>query len=114
MPLTPKERAEKIREAHHHLKQEMANINQMICENVTEENFEQWRLDLLWRLRDFLNHLQKHFDLEEEGGFMSDIVLIAPHQKRMVDKLADEHEKMVDDFTRIISKLKKLQEKDDD
>ncbi len=114
MPIPIEERADKIREEHEFLKGEMGKLNYMICETVTPENFPKWRLDLLWLLRDFLNHLQKHFDLEEDGGFMSDILDVAPHKQHAVEKLATEHEEMVKSFSGIIASLKSLQEKDDD
>lgn len=57
-------------------------IKLTIMQKITAEEFQHWRLEFLWQLRDFKNSLPKHFDLDEEGGFMRDILKVAPHTEK--------------------------------
>jgi len=113
MPLKEKEIAAKIREEHERIKQDMKKINTLAGAHVSQEGYAKWRLDLIWLLRDFKNALQKHFDLEEEGGFMTDVVKIAPQNINAVQKLETEHETMNAMMEEILTSLKDQEEKDD-
>lgn len=113
MPLKESEIAEKIQEEHERIKGEMAKIRKMIQAHVSREGFAKWRLDLLWLLRDFKTGLQRHFDLEEEGGFMDEVVRIAPHNWDAVKKLETEHRQMTVDVDGILEDLKNLEDQDD-
>lgn len=113
MPLKEKEIAAKIREEHERIKQDMKKINTLSSAHVSQEGYAKWRLDLIWLLRDFKNALQKHFDLEEEGGFMTDVVKIAPQNINAVQKLETEHETMNAMMEEILTSLKDQEEKDD-
>lgn len=113
MPLKEKEIAAKIREEHERIKQDMKKIKTLSSAHVSQEGYAKWRLDLIWLLRDFKNALQKHFDLEEEGGFMTDVVKIAPQNINAVQKLETEHETMNAMMEEILTSLKDQEEKDD-
>lgn len=113
MPLKEKEIAAKIREEHERIKQDMKKINTLTGAHVSQEGYAKWRLDLIWLLRDFKNALQKHFDLEEEGGFMTDVVKIAPQNINAVQKLETEHDTMNAMMEEILASLKDQEEKDD-
>ena len=71
-----------------------------------EGDFANWKLDLVWELRDFRNALVKHFDLEEDGGFMFDVVDTAPHEKPHVDILESEHAEFIREVDSITTDLK--------
>lgn len=113
MPLKESEIAARIKEEHERIKGEMKKIRTMIQAHVSREGFAKWRLDLLWLLRDFKTGLQRHFDLEEEGGFMSEVVRIAPHNLDAVKKLETEHAQMIVDLEGILEDLKNLENRDD-
>jgi len=67
-----------------------------------------WKLNLVWELRDFRNALVKHFDLEEDGGFMGDVVATAPHEKRRVDQCEREHAEFLKEIDDITAELKRM------
>jgi hypothetical protein len=113
MPLKESEIAERIREEHERIKQQMKKINTMINAHVSQEGFPKWRLDFLWLLRDFKNDLHKHFDLEEEGGFMTEVVSLAPQHLNVVRQLEDEHQAMIASMDEILTALKSRAQKDD-
>ena len=109
MSIDQKEFAAKIQEEHDHLKDEMKRIRKMTNCEFSDGEFDSWRLDLVWLLRDFHNDLEKHFDLEEEGGFMSDILAIAPQHSHTVEKLESEHQQMLVKLEDAISQLKAIE-----
>jgi hypothetical protein len=113
MSLKESEIAERIREEHERIKQQMQKVNTMINAHVSQEGFPKWRLDLLWLLREFKNDLHKHFDLEEEGGFMNEVVKLAPQYLKAVRRLETEHEAMIIYLDEILIALKKLSQQDD-
>ncbi|QXD16142.1 hypothetical protein GQ464_004105 [Rhodocaloribacter litoris] len=72
------------------------------------DDFVRWKLDLLWRLRDFQTLLLKQFDLEEEGGFIQDVVRLAPQYAARVETLQEEHHKVVADLNHVLNVLKDI------
>ena len=108
MPLKRKEIASKIHEEHKYLKQEMQKIRGMMNCDVSEKDFSKWRMDFIWILRDFFNDLQKHFDLEEEGGFMNEIITFAPRHVNAIERLEAEHLIITGKLNGIIGSLKKM------
>ncbi len=113
MPLKPTEIAARIRKEHQHLEEEMKKIRNFISHDVLVSEYPKWRLDFLWILRDFHNVLHKHFDLEEEGGFMSDVLEVAPHRVPAIEQLQKEHDILNQNLLDIIKCLKECQEKED-
>jgi len=82
--------ANRIEEEHTNLRKLMLDVCNRFA-HPPNGNFAEWKLDLVWALRDLRNALVKHFDLEEDGGFMDDVVTQAPHEKKRVDELESEH-----------------------
>ena len=76
------------------------------------ENFQNWKLGLLWQLRDFQNQLQKHFDLEESGGFTADMTRVAPHLVSKIEDLEEDHLKIISDLIHILDVLKSISRAD--
>ncbi|MFQ5823029.1 MAG: hemerythrin domain-containing protein [bacterium] len=112
MPLKKSDIASQIEKEHECIKRDMVDIKMDVMKEVSPKNFPDWRLEFIWRLRDFKTHLLKHFDLEEEGGFMNEILSEAPEAMNQVKKLEAEHGQIVSDLDRILSDLKEMQEKD--
>ncbi len=46
-------------------------------------------------LRVFKDHLRRHFELEEEGGFMEEVLRRWPHATSRVEALRAEHERLL-------------------
>ncbi len=93
---------------HKHLNKEMAELKTFLVRDEVPDDFAKWRLEFLWQMRDFKNRLLKHFDLEEEGGFMRDVVEAAPHCEHHVDQLRDEHENIDARIDEILKDLKQM------
>lgn len=111
MPTPNKAIGEKVAQEHQHLEKEMAELKLIVMKEVSAEDFPNWRLELVWQLRDFKNLLLKHFDLEEEGGFMTDVLHEAPHSESLVQQLRSEHAELsllIDD---IMAQVKSMRQK---
>ena len=109
-----KEIAHKIEEEHQQLKMAMRKISEAISMDLTEKDFPLWQVDLLLSLRDFHSELLKHFDLEEVGGFMHDVLMIAPEKHRVVEQLNRDHERIDNALSAILDELKEMESLDRD
>lgn len=105
--------AAKVEKDHAHINHDIGKIKISMMKEVSGEAFSNWKLEFVWELRDFKNRLLKHFDLEEEGGFMQDVLTIAPQSERKVKELKMEHSEIIADLDRILVRLKNMQGKDD-
>lgn len=105
--------AEKIAKDHQSIRRYIGALNLSEMTEVDAKEFFDWKLEFIWQLRDFKNRLLKHFDLEEEGGFMEDIVKVAPHLSRKVSGLKVEHDQILMSLDEILFKLKRMKKKND-
>ncbi len=101
---------EAVEREHIGLRAEMVSIHDCLHGNISSEEFSEWRLKFMWQMRDFKNRLLKHFDLEEEGGFMNDVISAAPHSERQVAGLKEEHNAISSSLDSILAKLKAMAE----
>lgn len=111
MPTPKKEVGEKVAQQHQHLDKEIAELKFIAMKEVSPEDFPNWRLELVWQLRDFKNLLLKHFDLEEEGGFMRDVLREAPHSEHTVEQLRAEHGELSLLMDDIMAQVKSMAQK---
>lgn len=100
--------AKEVEKEHVQLNKQMGELKTIIFGEVEEEGFAEWRLHFLWKLRDFKNALLKHFDLEEEGGFMHEVLKAAPQEANKVESLMLEHEEMIASIDTVLEGLKAL------
>ncbi|MFQ5652619.1 MAG: hemerythrin domain-containing protein [bacterium] len=109
---TTPDRVTRIEQEHRSLRKDMDDLERFARDETRTEDFSDWRLQLVWQLRDFENRLLKHFDLEEEGGFMQDVITVSPHSRRKVEMLKAEHEQIAVRLEGLIAQLKRMQEKE--
>ncbi|MCG8606447.1 hypothetical protein MJD09_15870 [bacterium] len=102
--------AVKVEQDHHAINQQMGELKKSMMGEVRSADFSDWKLEFVWQLRDFKNRLLKHFDLEEEGGFMTDVLEAAPQSEMKVTQLKREHEYIITSLDRLTSDLKEIQE----
>jgi hypothetical protein len=106
------ELAKQIQKEHEDLKEEMDSLQKEIKKDISADNFKEWRLNFLWKLRDFKNEMLKHFDLEELSEFPDDLLNLAPHYLKRFDEIKTDHKKIVIDIEEILRNLKSMNEKD--
>jgi len=91
---------------HRALLKALADLDNAFSELPEMSGFNQWKLERLWQLRDFLNQLQKHFDLEEAGGFNEELTRSAPQLASRIAGLEEDHLKITSDLNHILDVLK--------
>lgn len=111
MVLNKSDVALQVEKDHEGLNQDIGTLKMTIMMEISAKDFPNWRLEFIWQLRDFKNRLLKHFDLEEEGGFMNEVLSIAPQTERKVKELKEEHEHIVIHLDEILMDLKGLLDK---
>lgn len=102
--------AKQIQKEHEELKQELNLIKKEIGKEVLPGQFKKWRLEFLWKLRDFKNEMLKHFDLEELSDFTDDLLNLAPHYMNRFVEIKAEHERIVVDLEEILVDLKTIED----
>jgi hypothetical protein len=108
----PRTVASMVERDHEMLHAGMHELAGLVAAPVSKDRFADWKLDLLWRLRDFQNSLQKHFDLEEESAYKSELLRLAPQFAGQLDHLEDEHRRFIRDLTSVLGYLKGMQRPD--
>lgn len=98
--------ARQVEKEHECLKRDLGDIQNELRKEISAAQFPDWRMEFVWRLRDFKNHLMKHFDLEEDGGFMSEIINEKPEAMSKVRKLEAEHNIFASSLDGIMTDLK--------
>lgn len=83
-----------------------SSLTEFAREATGPENFVQWKIEALFHLRDFRNQVAKHFDLEEEGGFISDLLRLAPEAANRIELLVAEHAGILEGIDRTICWVK--------
>jgi hemerythrin len=112
MPIKKSEVARQVEKEHEFLKRDLGEIKMKVMENISAKDFPDWRLEFIWRLRDFKNRLLRHFELEEKGGFMSEVLREAPQVIAKVKALEEEHRQIVENLDGILATCEAMQEKD--
>ena len=101
-----------VEHEHEHLQKALKALKAAAASDPGDD-FAHWRLELIWQVRDFKNDLLKHFDLEEEGGFMRDVRRRVPNSEPQVQGLLDEHRQMEGTLDRVLTTLKGMQDRDE-
>lgn len=109
---SPKTVASVVEHDHEVLHRTMHELLELVDAPVPTDRFADWKLDLLWRLRDFQNNLQKHFDLEEESAYKSELLRLAPQFANQIDHLEIDHRRFIADMAEILDHLKAMQRPD--
>ena len=102
--------ASRIEQDHNELRTWIDQIGVLFDSRPDEGDFLSWKIDVLWQLRDFQNQLQKHFDLEEDGGYNTDLIQIAPRLSTQVAHLEEDHRKIISDLNHILDNMKRINE----
>ena len=108
MPKHSQQLATRIQDEHARLEQIIRQIKDELKRPINVTGFADWRLKFVWKIRDFQNELMKHFDLEEDGGFMEDVISRAPRFAPQIKSLEHEHVDAVERLDRITAALKQL------
>jgi hemerythrin-like domain-containing protein len=79
-----------------------------IVKEVAPEDFSEWKLAYIWQLRDLRNTLTKHFDYEEESGFIKEIIDEVEEERSQAIQLKNEHDSLVGILDAIVYDVKAM------
>lgn len=94
---------------HRHLSRATQQLRVLARGPVTDEGLAFWRQDLGSRLATLRNLLLDHFEHEEQGGFLRDVLKEVPNSQRQVAALRREHDDIELRLDRILAELDELE-----
>ena len=97
---------EAIEQEHRAIRDEVAKLGNIFKTLPNDKEYKEWRMNLILLIRDFCNDLQKHFDLEEQGGFFDQLLKSAPNHHLQLEHLKDEHTDMIENLEKAMYILK--------
>ena len=103
----------KVIEEHEELNQNIGELKIILLEKASTKNFPDWRIQLIGKLQDFKQKLTSHFEFEEQGGFMTEVIDEAPQFLNQVKELEIEHKQILANLDGVVKDFKKLGVKDD-
>ncbi len=103
----------KVIEEHEELNQNIGELKINLLEKASTKNFPDWRIQLIGKLQDFKQKLTSHFEFEEQGGFMTEVIDEAPQLLNQVKELEIEHKQILANLDGVVKDFKKLGVKDD-
>ncbi len=98
--------ARQIEAEHENLKLQMTQLQETFQTSLTPENFNDWKINAVLQLRDFKGTLEKHFEMEEIGGFNEELVRLNPHNQKKIEELEVEHREIILKLEQLIQQLK--------
>lgn len=93
---------------HEHITDRLRALQDELDVTVPGEDFATWKFSFLMQLRDFQMVLLKHFDFEEEGGFLSEILRVAPRLSYRLGEVEAEHRKIGSQLAHLIAEFKRM------
>jgi iron-sulfur cluster repair protein YtfE (RIC family) len=105
--------ARQVIEEHEELNQNIGELKITILEKVSTKDFPDWRIQFIGKLQDLKQKLTSHFEFEEQGGFMAEVIDEAPQLLNQVKELEIEHKQILASLDDVVKDFKKLDVKDD-
>jgi len=105
--------ARQVIEEHEELNQNIGELKITILEKVSTKDFPDWRIQFIGKLQDLKQKLTSHFEFEEQGGFMTEVIEEAPQLLNQVKELEIEHKQILANLDGVVKDFKTLSVKDD-
>lgn len=93
---------------HRQLSKAIQELQALVRSPVTEKTLAGWKKNTEASLEVFQGLVRGHFEHEEEGGFLRDVLREVPNSQREVRALRREHRDIERRLTKIRKKLSKL------
>jgi hypothetical protein len=98
--------ATQIESDHVRLHGMMSSMSEFLEQDLDPKHFLRWKVESLFQLRDFHNQLAKHFDLEELGGFFTEVLRLSPESANRIERLMADHSEILVVLERRIAELR--------
>jgi hemerythrin-like domain-containing protein len=112
MPHEKSKIIEQVEDDHAALKTALKQIEAECGRTIQSDEFNEWKRGFIKLLRKFNTNMLNHFDLEEDGGYLAEIIIEAPHTIKDVKNLEAEHEQFICDLSSVILVLKQMERYD--
>jgi len=109
MPHEKSKIIEQVEDDHEALKAGIKQIEAECGIDINPDEFSNWKRGFIKQLRKLNTSMLNHFDLEEEGGYLAEIIAEAPHTYNDVKNLEAQHEQFTCDLSGIILALKQME-----
>lgn len=96
---------EQILREHEAVSQSLTEIEEFVKQTLRDEPDPDRIEELRDRLRKLGHPLQRHFELEETGGFLEGVDVSQPSTQQKVDELPREHRELVDKVYWLVQEL---------
>jgi hemerythrin-like domain-containing protein len=100
--------AEEILREHEVVKEIIRQLEFLLDEGSLVGQESDWARRLCSELSSFRSHIQRHTVLEEDGGFMVEVVTLMPQATKQVEKLRCEHEQILRTIDELIHDCNKM------
>ena len=97
-----------ICEEHEILDKNIQNLNLGLKRWMESTDFQLWKIEFIWQMREFKRDLYRHFELEDDSAFF-DFYPVRESKKGVFGlHIRREHAKLIITFEKIFSRLKKI------
>mgnify|MGYP005835663469 CR=1 FL=1 len=93
---------------HENIKIVLEKLRKQLTPFAQNTSFAEWKMDYLHHIFEFKQQLQKHFTLEEEGGFTNNINPITPEDLQIAKRLESEHDQIMELIKFITNELNQI------
>ena len=92
MPATNVSIASQLKKEHDYIDEITRKIEKLVAAIKPQRPALEWSSSLLENLSSLREHLEKHFEFEETGGFMEEVMKALPNISPEVDSLRRDHQ----------------------
>lgn len=103
---SPATSRDRLSRAHHRLHSEIAQLRSICADANANGSIEPGEIEAL--LKELHQTISEHFDLEEEGGYLGDVLEISPRYSRLAAELRRQHQMLRERLERLMAESKDL------
>ena len=107
MPATDVSIANQLKKEHNHIDKVTRKIEKLVAEIKSRRALD-WNSSLLKNLCSLCDHLEKHFEFEEKGGFMEEVMKAQPNVNPQVEALHRDHQILVYEINDLFRRAERL------
>jgi hemerythrin-like domain-containing protein len=108
MPVINTTLASQLQKEHDYILEITVKIESLLKATSRQKQTVDWSSSLLESLSLLREHLERHFDFEETGGFMEEVVRVLPNVSQQVERLKSDHQIMMYEINDLYQRAEKL------
>jgi hemerythrin-like domain-containing protein len=108
MPATHVSIANQLKKEHAYIHEITGKIEKLVAAIKPQRRTIEWSSSLLENLSSLREHLEKHFEFEETGGFMEEVVKALPNISPQVETLRCDHQILAYEINELYRRAERL------